>query len=153
MLRDLKDPKPFLRGIVGELGFERKEIPYEQPKRRAGKTSNNFYRLYDAAMLSITSYTKIGLRIATIAGAIFSFISMIIAIVYLILKLTMWNQFPAGMAPVTIGMFVIASIQLFFIGLLGEYILNINDRIMNRPLVIEAERINFDEADGKPEGS
>ena len=141
VLRDLNDPKPFLRGIVGELGFERKEIPYEQPKRRAGKTSNNFYRLYDAAMLSITSYTKIGLRIATIGGAIFSFISLLIALVYFILKLCMWDQFPAGMAPVTIGIFVIGSIQLFFIGLLGEYILNINDRIMRRPLVIEAERL------------
>lgn len=145
VLRDLKDPKPFLRGIVGELGFERKEIPYEQPQRRAGKTSNNFYRLYDAAMLSITSYTKIGLRIATIGGAVASCISLIIALVYFIMKLCMWDSFPAGMAPVVIGMFVLGSIQLFFIGLLGEYILNINDRIMNRPLVIEAERINFDD--------
>ena len=145
VLRDLKDPKPFLRGIVGELGFERKEIPYQQPQRRAGKTSNNFYRLYDAAMLSITSYTKIGLRLATIGGAIASAISLLIALIYFILKLCMWDSFPAGMAPVVIGMFVLGSIQLFFIGLLGEYILNINDRIMNRPLVIEAERINFDE--------
>ncbi|MBO7449084.1 MAG: glycosyltransferase family 2 protein [Clostridiales bacterium] len=145
VLRDLKDPKPFLRGIVGELGFERKEIPYEQPQRRAGKTSNNFYRLYDAAMLSITSYTKIGLRIATIGGAIFSFCSLIVALVYFILKLCMWDSFPAGMAPVVIGMFVMGSVEMFFIGLLGEYILNINDRIMNRPLVVEAERLNFDE--------
>ncbi len=145
VLRDLKDPKPFLRGIVGELGFARKEIPYEQPQRRAGKTSNNFYRLYDAAMLSITSYTKIGLRIATIGGAVASAISLLIAIVYLIMKLVMWDDFPAGMAPVLIGEFVLGSIQMFFIGLLGEYILNINDRIMNRPLVVEAERLNFDE--------
>lgn len=145
VLRDLKDPKPFLRGIVAELGFERKEIPYEQPQRRAGKTSNNFYRLYDAAMLSITSYTKIGLRIATIGGAICAGISMLIALIYLILKLCMWDEFPAGMAPVTIGMFVLMSIQIFFIGFLGEYILNINDRVMNRPLVVESERINFDE--------
>ncbi|MCQ2528318.1 MAG: glycosyltransferase family 2 protein [Saccharofermentans sp.] len=145
VLRDLKDPKPFLRGIVAELGFERKEIPYEQPQRRAGKTSNNFYRLYDAAMLSITSYTKIGLRIATIGGAICAGISMLIALVYLILKLCMWDEFPAGMAPVTIGMFVLMSIQIFFIGFLGEYILNINDRVMNRPLVVESERINFDD--------
>lgn len=151
VLRDLKDPKPFLRGIVGELGFERKEIPYEQPKRRAGKTSNNFYRLYDAAMLSITSYTKIGLRIATIGGAIASAISLVIALVYFILKLCWWDSFPAGMAPVLIGIFVLGSIQLFFIGLLGEYILNINDRIMNRPLVIEGERVNFEgEAFGRP---
>lgn len=145
VLRDLKDPKPFLRGIVGELGFARKEIPYEQPQRRAGKTSNNFYRLYDAAMLSITSYTKIGLRIATIGGAVCSGISLLIALIYLILKLCMWYEFPAGMAPVLIGEFVLGSIQMFFIGLLGEYILNINDRIMNRPLVVEAERINFDD--------
>ena len=144
VLRNLKDPKPFLRGIVGELGFARKEIPYEQPKRRAGKTHNNFYSLYDAAMLSFTSYTKIGLRIATIGGAIASAISLLIAFIYFILKLCMWDAFAAGMAPIIIGIFVIGSIQLFFIGLLGEYVLSINERVMNRPLVIEAERINFD---------
>lgn len=144
VLRNLKDPKPFLRGMVGELGFARKEIPYEQPKRRAGKTHNNFYSLYDAAMLSFTSYTKIGLRIATIGGAIASAISLLIAFIYFILKLCMWDAFAAGMAPIIIGMFVIGSIQLFFIGLLGEYVLSINERVMNRPLVIEAERINFD---------
>ena len=147
VLRDLKDPKPFLRGIVAELGFERKEIPYEQPQRRAGKTSNNFYRLYDAAMLSITSYTKIGLRLATIGGGILAALSLLVAFVYLILKLCMWDEFPAGMAPVTIGMFVLSSIQIFFIGFLGEYILNINDRVMNRPLVVESERINFEDED------
>ncbi len=145
VLRDLNDPKPFLRGIVAELGYERKEIPYEQPQRRAGKTSNNFYRLYDAAMLSITSYTKVGLRIATIGGAMLSALSLVAAFVYLILKLVWWNEFPAGMAPVLIGMFVLGSVQLFFIGLLGEYILSINDRVMKRPLVVEAERINFEE--------
>ena len=144
VLRNLKDPKPFLRGIVGELGFARKEIPYEQPKRRAGKTHNNFYSLYDAAMLSFTSYTKIGLRIATIGGAIASAISLLIAFIYFILKLCMWDAFAAGMAPIIIGMFVIGSIQLFFIGLLGEYVLSINERVMNRPLVIEAERTNVD---------
>ena len=144
VLRNLKDPKPFLRGIVGELGFARKEIPYEQPKRRAGKTHNNFYSLYDAAMLSFTSYTKIGLRIATIGGAIASAISLLIAFIYFILKLCMWDAFAAGMAPINIAKFVIGSIQLFFIGLLGEYVLSINERVMNRPLVIEAERINFD---------
>ena len=150
VMRDLKDPKPFLRGIVGELGFKIKKIPFEQPQRRAGKTHNNFYTLYDTAMLSITSYTKVGLRIATIGGGILAVISLIVALIYLILKLCMWYDFPAGMAPVTIGMFVLASIQIFFIGFLGEYILNINERIMNRPLVIEEERINFDEkSDGK----
>jgi len=145
VLRNLHDPKPFLRGIVGELGYKRKEIPYEQPQRRAGKTHNNFYTLYDAAMLSITSYTKIGLRFATIGGGILAAVSLLIALFYLILKLCMWNEFQAGMAPVLISILVLSSIQIFFIGFLGEYILNINDRVMNRPLVIEEERINFDE--------
>ena len=143
VLRNLKDPKPFMRGIVAELGFKRKEIPYEQPQRRAGKTHNNFYTLYDAAMLSITSYTKIGLRLATFMGCGVGFISMIVALVYLIMKLVMWNQFQAGMAPILIGMCFLGAVQLFFIGLIGEYILNINSRVMNRPLVVEEERLNF----------
>lgn len=145
VLRDLKDPTPFLRGIVAELGPERKEIPYEQQERRAGKTSNNWYRLYDAAMLSFTSYTKIGLRLATFIGFGLSAVSVVIAIIYFILKLVHWNDFPAGMTPILLGVFVIGSMQLFFIGLLGEYIMNMNARLMNRPLVIEQERINFDE--------
>lgn len=145
VLRDLKDPTPFLRGIVAELGPERKEIPYEQQERRAGKTSNNWYRLYDAAMLSFTSYTKIGLRLATFIGFGLSAMSVVIAIIYFILKLLHWNDFPAGMTPILLGVFVIGSMQLFFIGLLGEYIMNMNARLMNRPLVIEQERINFDE--------
>lgn len=142
MLRNLNDPTPFLRGIVAELGPKRKEIPYEQQKRRAGKTSNNWYSLFDVAMLSFTSYTKVGLRIATIAGFVFAIIGFLIAMVYLILKLIFWQNFVAGMAPILIGVFLFGSIQLFFIGLLGEYILSINARIMNRPLVIEEARIN-----------
>lgn len=143
VLRNLHDPTPFLRGIVAELGFRRKEIPYEQPKRRAGKTHNNFYSLYDAAMLSITSYTKIGLRLCTFFGVICGGISVVIGLVYLILKLIFWNNFVAGMAPVLIGMFFLGALQLFFIGFIGEYILSINQRVMNRPLVIEEERLNF----------
>lgn len=145
VLRDLKDPTPFLRGIVAELGYKRKEIPYEQPQRRAGKTSNNFMRLYDAAMLSITSYTKIGLRLCTFFGMLIAGGSAIVGLVYLIMKLIMWESFSAGMAPVLIGMFFLGAIQLFFLGFIGEYILSINQRVMNRPLVIEEERINFDE--------
>jgi len=145
VMRQLDDPVPFLRGIVAELGFRRKEIPYEQPERRAGKTSNNLYRLYDAAMLSVTAYTKVGLRLATFAGIVLSGMSMIIAVVYLILKLLYWDRFPAGMAPILIGMLFLGSIQIFFIGLIGEYILTINQRVMKRPLVVEEERINFDE--------
>lgn len=145
VLRDLDDPTPFLRGIVAELGFRRKEIPYEQPKRRAGKTSNNFYRLYDAAMLSVTSYTKAGLRLATIFGGLCCCVSMAVALVYLVLKMMYWDRFAAGMAPLLIGMCFLGSVQIFFIGLVGEYILAINSRVMKRPLVIEEERINFDQ--------
>ena len=145
VLRDLKDPTPFLRGIVAELGYKRKEIEYEQPKRRAGKTSNNFLRLYDAAMLSIRSYTMIGLRLCSFIGIIIGGISFIIGLVYLIMKLTHWNQFAVGMAPMLIGVFFLGAVQLFFIGLIGEYIMSINVRVMNRPLVIEEERINFED--------
>lgn len=145
VLRNLKDPTPFLRGIVAELGYKRKEIPYEQPKRRAGKTHNNFYTLYDAAMLSFTSYTKIGLRLATFTGIGIGMISAIMGVAYLILKLIYWDRFAAGTAPMLIGIFFLGAIQLFFLGFMGEYILSINQRIMNRPLVIEEERINFDE--------
>ena len=144
VLRSLDDPTPFLRGIVAELGFKRKEIPYEQPKRRAGKTHNNFYRLYDAAMLSVTSYTKVGLRLATFFGAFSAGVSMLVALVYLVMKLIWWDRFPAGMAPMLIGMLFLGSVQIFFTGMLGEYILSINQRVMNRPLVVEEERINFD---------
>ncbi len=144
VLRDLKDPTPFLRGIVAELGFKRKEIEYEQPQRRAGKTHNNFYTLYDAAMLSFTSYTKIGLRLATFLGLGVGGISFVIAIIYLVMKLIFWDRFDAGMAPVLIGMFFLGAVQLLFLGLIGEYILSINQRVMNRPLVVEEERINFE---------
>lgn len=143
VLRNLNDPTPFLRGIVAELGFKRKEIPYEQPQRRAGKTHNNFSSLYDAAMLSITSYTKVGLRLCTFFGVFCGIISVIFGIAYLILKIIFWHNFVAGMAPMLIGMFFLGAVQLFFIGIIGEYILSINKRVMNRPLVIEEERINF----------
>lgn len=145
VLKNLDDPVPFLRGIVAELGYKRKDIEYEQAKRRAGKTHNNWYSLYDAAMLSFTSYTKIGMRIATIFGFAMSGVSIVIALVYLILKLIYWDRFVAGMTPILLGIFVFGSLQLFFIGLLGEYIMNINTRVIHRPLVIEEERINFDE--------
>lgn len=145
VLRRLDDPTPFLRGIVAELGYKRKEIPYEQPKRRAGKTHNNFYRLYDAAMLSVTSYTKAGLRLATFVGALSCMASLAVAFLYLIMKLIWWDRFPAGMAPMLLGMLFLGSVQIFFIGMVGEYVLSINQRMMKRPLVIEEERLNFAE--------
>jgi glycosyltransferase involved in cell wall biosynthesis len=143
ILRSLHDPMPFMRGIVAELGFKRKDIPYEQQRRRAGKTHNNFFTLYDAAMISFTSYTKAGLRIATFMGIICAFISFVIGMIYLMKKLTDWESFQMGTAPIVVGIFLLGSLQMFFLGFIGEYILSINQRVMNRPLVIEEERINF----------
>lgn len=145
VLRNLDDPTPFLRGIVAELGPKRKEIPYEQQKRRAGKTKNNWYSLYDAAMLSFTSYTKVGLRCATILGFCCATLTLIVGLIYLILKLIYWDRFVAGMIPMMLGMFFLGSLQLFFIGFVGEYIMSINTRVIHRPLVIEEFRINFDD--------
>lgn len=154
VLRNLKDPTPFIRGIVAELGGKRKAVYYEQPKRRAGKTHNNWYTLYDAAMLSFTSYTKIGLRMATFLGVGVAFFSFLVALVYLVMKLFNWHGFEAGTAPIVIGMFFLGAVQLIFLGILGEYILSMNQRIMNRPLVVEEERINFDcDADAAQDGN
>ncbi len=144
VLRQIKDPHPYLRGIIGELGFRRKDIYYEQEKRQFGKSSNNWYSLYDIGMLGITSYSKIALRLATFLGFIISGMSFLIATLYLVLKLTNWDNFQLGLAPMVIGMFFLGSVQLFFIGILGEYVLNINARVISRPLVIEEDRINFD---------
>lgn len=143
VMRNLNDPTPFLRGIVAELGYKRKELEYEQQKRRFGKTHNNFFTLYDAAMLSFTSYTKMGLRIISITGFVVGVLSMIIALVYLILKLLYWENFVAGTAPVLLAVLILGALILFSIGFLGEYVMSINQRVMNRPLVIEEERINF----------
>lgn len=147
ILRRINDPIPFLRGIVAEYGagFNLKEVEYEQQKRRAGKTHNNFYSLYDAAMLSFTSYTKAGLRLATFLGFICSALSIAAAVVYTVMKLLYWQRFSAGIIPLTIGVFFLGGVQLLFLGFLGEYILNINTRVINRPVVVEERRINFDE--------
>lgn len=143
VLRTLNDPTPFLRGIVAEYAPDHLEIPYTQNKRRAGKTSNNFFSLFDAAMLSFTSYTKGGLRLATFGGFAISGISFLVALFYLIQKLLYWDSFIAGNAPILIGVFFLGGIQMLFIGLLGEYVMSINTRVIHRPLVIEEERLNF----------
>jgi polyisoprenyl-phosphate glycosyltransferase len=143
VLRQLEDPMPYMRGIVAELGFSRMEIEYVQQKRRFGKTKNNWYTLYDMALLGITSYSKMVMRLATIFGFIISGMSFAVAMYYLIMKLIYWDKFPFGTAPIIISIFFLGSIQLFFIGFLGEYILNINTRVMKRPLVVEEKRINF----------
>jgi glycosyltransferase involved in cell wall biosynthesis len=144
IIKNLNDPYPYLRGMVSEVGFDVAKISYQQPTRKRGITSNNFYRLYDFAMLGITSHTKKPLRYATISGFILSIVSFLIALVYGVYKLIYWDRFEAGTAPLVIGLFFMFSVQLFFMGLLGEYILSIHQRIMNRPLVIEKERVNFD---------
>lgn len=151
ILRNLNDPTPFLRGIVAEYAPDHLEIPYEQQRRRAGKTSNNFFALFDAAMLSFTSYTRGGLRLATFGGIFISCISFLLALFYLIQKLIHWDRFVAGNAPILIGVFFLGGIQIFFLGLLGEYIMNMNTRIIHRPLVIEEERINFAEVESSKE--
>ena len=151
LIKRLDDPVPFIRGIVAEYGagFNMTEVIYEQPQRRAGKTHNNFYSLYDAAMLSFTSYTKVGLRLATFLGFAAGIISFCVAVFYFVYKLTHWDTFQAGNAPLVIGVFLLGSLQLFFIGFMGEYILNINTRIINRPLVVEEKRINFEELESE----
>ena len=151
VLKNLKDPTPFIRGIVAELGYKRVDLEYTQAKRRAGKTHNNFFTLFDAAMLSFTSYTKVGLHLVTFAGLILSGLSILAAVVYLILKLIYWDQFSAGLAPLIIGLFFLNAVELLFIGFVGEYVMSINTRVMNRPLVIEEERINFDTGESKDE--
>jgi glycosyltransferase involved in cell wall biosynthesis len=145
LLRSHKDPYPYFRGLIAEIGFDIAEIPYNQPRRTRGVTKNNFYTLYDMAMLGITSHSKIPLRLATMAGFSLSILSFIISIIFLSLKLFFWQSFNLGVAPILIGLFFFSSVQLFFIGLLGEYIASINTRVMSRPLVVEKERINFSE--------
>lgn len=144
VLRDLHDPTPFIRGIVAELGPERKEIEYTQPQRRAGKTHNNWYSLFDAAMLSFTSYTKVGMRVAEFFGFAVAGLSFLFGMAYLIAKLVAWDSFVAGYAPTMIAVFFMGGVQLAFLGFLGEYIMAMNARIMNRPLVVEEERLNFE---------
>lgn len=145
ILRGLGDSVPLLRGVVAEFGENRLEIPYEQQKRRAGKSHIRFFTLYDVAMRSFTSYTKAGLRLATFVGFFVAFLSFVIAMAYLVMKLHNWYAFNMGTAPILIGLFFLGAVQLIFMGLMGEYIISINRRAMNRPLVVESERINFGE--------
>lgn len=149
IIRGLKDPYPYFRGLISELGFEYATIPFVQPRRCRGITKNNFYTLYDIAMLGITSHSKVPLRIATMAGFTLSGVSLLIALGYLIAKLLFWESFSLGFAPILIGIFFFASVQLFFIGILGEYIGAIHTQVLKRPLVIEKERVNFDQPDSE----
>ncbi|AFT84793.1 glycosyltransferase family 2 protein [Paraburkholderia phenoliruptrix] len=142
ILREINDPYPYFRGLICEIGFDVLQLPYVQPRRKRGISKNNFYTLYDIAMLGITSHSKVPLRLATIAGFVLSGISLCVSLVYLALKLLYWNKFLMGSAPMLIGLFFFSSVQLFFIGLLGEYVGAILTYAQKRPLVIERERIN-----------
>lgn len=144
ILREVNDPIPYFRGIVAEYAKVRKEIPYTQPKRAGGKSSNNLYTLYDVGITGLTTYSKGLMRLSILFGGICAFGSFIVAIVYFIYKLLNWYTFNAGMAPLVIGMFLLAGAILMFMGVMGEYIITINMRVMGRPLVVEEERINFD---------
>jgi polyisoprenyl-phosphate glycosyltransferase len=149
VLRRLPDPYPYFRGIVAELGFRYATVPYAQPKRTRGITKNNFYALYDIGIQGIVNHSKIPLRLATIIGFCSSVLSMVAAFVYFVMKMLFWYNLPIGIAPLIIGVFGVASVQLFFLGILGEYVGSIHTQVRNRPLVVEQERINFPDEGGR----
>jgi glycosyltransferase involved in cell wall biosynthesis len=141
--REVADPYPYFRGQISEIGLPIKEIPYHQPLRKKGITKNNFFTLYDLAMLGITNYSKVPLRLAAMLGFAMALLSLLVALVYFAYKLIFWYSLPVGAAPLVIGLFFFSSVQLFFIGILGEYIGAIHTQVLKRPLVVEKERINF----------
>jgi glycosyltransferase involved in cell wall biosynthesis len=143
ILRQFDDPYPYFRGLIADVGFPISRIEFVQPRRKRGITKNNFYTLYDMAMLGVVSYTKVPLRLAAMAGFLSAMISFLIGMVYLVYKLINWQNFSLGLAPAVIGLFFLGSIQLFFMGILGEYIGSIYTLVLHRPHVIEKERINF----------
>ena len=149
ILKEVDDPQPFIRGMVVEFGGNIEKVYYEQPKRKHGKTHHSFFDLYDGAMLSFTSYTSTGLRLITILGFIIAAVSFVIGVIYLIQKLVRWYTFDAGIAPVMIGMFFLGAVILITLGVIGEYVISINRRVMNRPLVVEKERIGFSDISDK----
>jgi dolichol-phosphate mannosyltransferase len=143
LVREVDDPYPFLRGLICELGFPIKTISFNQPRRQRGITKNNFYTLYDMAMLGIVSHSVVPIRMAAMFGFATGFLSILVALVFLILKLVLWSRFPIGVAPIVIGMFFMFGVLLLFIGILGEYIASIHNYVRNRPVVVERERVNF----------
>jgi len=144
VLRSIEEPYPYFRGLICDLGFERATIEYVQPARKRGITKNNFYTLYDLAILGIINHSKIPLRLATMTGFLLGTMSLLVAFGYFVYKIVFWDSFSLGIAPLVIGLFFFSSVQLFFIGLIGEYIGAIHTQVLKRPLVIEKERINFD---------
>ncbi len=143
ILRTIDDPYPYFRGLISEIGYDIFHIEYIQPARKRGITKNNFYSLYDIAMLGITNHSKVPLRLATMLGFCLAVFSLLVAFIYSIYKIIFWESFSVGIAPLVIGLFFFSAVQLFFIGIIGEYIGSIHTQVLKRPLVIERERINF----------
>jgi glycosyltransferase involved in cell wall biosynthesis len=150
VIKQFDDPYPYFRGMVAEAGFRHFDIPYHQPKRKRGITKNNFYSLYDMAMLGITNLSKVPLRLVTFSGFVGALLSVLVSLAYLIYKLIFWNNFSVGIAPLVIGVFFFMSIQMLFMGIIGEYIGTIHTLVQKRPLVVEQERINFEYGLGEP---
>lgn len=150
VVKQYDDPYPYFRGMIAEIGFSRFEIPYRQPLRKRGLTKNNFYALYDMAMLGITNLSKVPLRLVTFSGFASAFLCVLVALAYGIYKLLYWNRFSAGVAPLVIGVFFFMSLQMIFIGVVGEYIGTIHTLVQRRPLVVEEQRINFEHSPGEP---
>ena len=142
-IKQVDDPYPYFRGLIADLGYDAARISFTQPRRKRGITKNNFYTLYDMAMLGITNHSKLPLRLATMAGFALSALSLLIALGYLLAKLLFWSEFALGTAPILIGFFFFMSVQLFFIGMIGEYVGAIHTQVLKRPHVIEKERLNF----------
>lgn len=143
ILRNIQDSYPYFRGLLCEIGFPIATVPFKQPRRQRGITKNNFYTLYDIAMLGITNHSKMPLRLMAMSGFVLSFLSLIVAFGFFIAKLLYWNSFQLGTAPIVIGIFFFGAVQTFFIGVLGEYIGSIHTQVRNMPLVVELERVNF----------
>jgi glycosyltransferase involved in cell wall biosynthesis len=150
LVRQFGDPYPYFRGMIAEIGLPHTEVEYEQQRRKSGKSKNNFYTLYDLAMLGITKLSKVPLRLVTFSGFAGSLLSMLGGMAYFAYKLLFWHQFTLGIAPIAIGMFFLGSLQLLFMGIIGEYIGNIHTQVHNRPLVVERERLNFQYEPGEP---
>jgi len=144
VLRNINDPYPYFRGLLCEIGFPIAVVPFKQPRRQRGITKNNFYTLYDIAMLGITNHSKVPLRLMAISGFLLAILSLLVALFFLVAKLVYWDAFQLGAAPILIGIFFFGAVQAFFIGLLGEYIGSIHTQVRNMPLVVEKERVNFD---------
>jgi polyisoprenyl-phosphate glycosyltransferase len=140
-----RDPYPYFRGMIAEIGFPQAQVTYNQAARQHGLTKNNFYTLYDLAMLGITNLSKVPLRLVTAAGFISAAVSLILGFFYLLYKIVFWNSFSLGVAPLVLGLFFLGSVQLLCLGIIGEYVGSIHTFVQNRPLVIEKERINFPE--------